>query len=306
MWWFPLQEIQNPFVEFIRSFLATFGLGGYAEVVAVIPFLLLLYVIYLIIMRSITLSFRRVGMPAEAISGVRLLVRLLFFGIAFTTVLSATSVISGEALITGGAIFGTAIGLAFSRALSNMVSGFYVLGARPFRVGDYVRIGDIEGVVLELTLNYTRLLLPDMTKQLVPNNKVVESEVTNFRVRADELMFERGVNQEKEKRGSIFKSALIGLKDLAKGAEVYRYTFDLQVSKEYSFKKVLAYVEEVCERHAEDFLEKPEVGYWANTNLGIIYRIAFIVRQPMEILGVGAALQAEIADFHEALRKSKS
>nr|KXH71648.1 MAG: hypothetical protein AM324_08230 [Candidatus Thorarchaeota archaeon SMTZ1-83] len=293
-------------MEFIRSFLATFGLGDYAEVIAVIPFLLLLYVIYLIIMRSITLSFRRVGMPAEAISGVRLLVRLLFFGIALTTVLSATSVISGEALITGGAIFGTAIGLAFSRALSNMVSGFYVLGARPFRVGDYVRIGDVEGVVLELTLNYTRLLLPDMTKQLVPNNKVIDSEVTNFRIRADELMFERGVHQEKEKRGSIFKSALSGLKDLAKGTEVYRYTFDLQVSKDYSFKKVLAYVEEVCDKHAENFLEKPEVGYWANTNLSIVYRIAFIVKQPMEILGVGAALQAEIADFHESLRESRT
>jgi small-conductance mechanosensitive channel len=301
-----MQEIQNPFVEFIRSFLDPFGLGNYAELVTLIPFLLLLYVIYLLAMRSIKLSFRRVGVPEETTSGVRFLVRLLFFGIAITSVLTATSLVSGEVLITGGAIFGTAIGLAFSRALSNLVSGFYVLAARPFRVGDYVRIGAIEGIVLELTLNYTRLLLPDMTRQLVPNNKVVESEVSNFRVRVDDLMYDRGIHQEKEKRKGIIRSALGGLKDIAKGTEVYRYTFDLNVSKDYSFKKVLSYVEEVLDRNAENFIERPEIAYWANTNLSVIYRISFIVEQPMEILGPGANLQAEIADFHEALRKPKT
>jgi hypothetical protein len=119
-------------------------------------------------------------------------------------------------------------------------------------------------------------------------------------------MYERGIEQEKEKRGSRLRSAIDELKDLAKGTEVYRYTFDLHVSKDYSFEKVASYVEEVCERNKGNFLEKPEFGYWANTNLGIIYRISFIVEQPMDILGVGASLQAEVANFHEELRNSKT
>jgi small-conductance mechanosensitive channel len=298
-------QVVNPFVEILRQLLTPLGLGDYAGVIAVIPFLLVLYVIYLIAMRSIMLSFRRVGMSAEAISGVRLMVRLLFFAFVLTTILSATTIISGTALITGGAIFGTAIGLAFSRALSNMVSGFYVLSARPFRVGDYVRIGDIEGVVLELTLNYTRLILPDMTRQLVPNSKVVDSEVTNFRIRADEILKERETEKEDVKKRSKLKSALRGLKDLAKGTEVHRYTFDIQVNKDYSFKRVLQYFDEVIDRHAENFIERPEIMYWANQSLAIVYRIAFIVEKPMDILGVGADLQAEIADFHEVLRTAK-
>jgi small-conductance mechanosensitive channel len=295
-------QIANPFIEFIRTILFPFGLDSYAEVVAVIPFLLVLYIIYLIIMRSITLSFRRVGMPAEAISGVRLIIRLLFFGVAFTSILTATSVLSGEVLLTGGAIFGTAIGLAFSRALSNMVSGFYVLGARPFRVGDYVRIGNIEGIVLELTLNYTRLQLPDMTKQLVPNSKVVDSEVTNYRIRIDELMYERGIEREKEEREGRFRYALDELKDLAKGTEVYRYTFELRVHKDYSFKSVLAYVDEVSVKYSEKFLEKPEIMLWASENFGNVYRVAYIVEDPMEILRVGADFQAEIGNFHEEVK----
>ncbi|MFW9967758.1 MAG: mechanosensitive ion channel family protein [Candidatus Thorarchaeota archaeon] len=297
-----MQEIYNPIVEFLRQILSPFGLGDYAPIVAQIPFLLVLYIIYLVIMRSITVSFRRVGMPPEAISGVRLIARLLFFAVGLTTVLSATPIISGTAIITGGAIAGTAIGLAFSRALSNMVSGFYVLGARPFRVGDYVRIGGVEGIVSELTLNYTRLLLPDMTKQVVPNSKVVDSEVTNYRVRIDELMYERGTEPGKQERGSRLKSALSGLRDLAKGTEVYRYTFDIQVHKDYSYKKVLAYVDEVSDKHAQNFLEKPEIMFWANGNFGNVYRVAYIVNKPMDILTLGASFQAEVSDFHEAMK----
>ena len=302
-----MQEAVNPIVEAIREFLSTFGLGQYAELVAVIPFLLLLYVAYLIVMRSITLSFRKVGMPSEAISGIRLMARLLFFAVGLSTILSATTVISGTALITGGAIFGTAIGLAFSRALSNIVSGFYMLAARPFRVGDYVKIGATEGIVSELTLNYTRLTLPDMNRQFVPNSKVVESEITNYRVRVDDLMYQRGITVEEEEdekhsRGNLIKSAYAELKGLAKGTEVYRYTFDVQVNKDYPLLKALEYFNQVSDKHTANFLERPEVMYWATTNLGNIYRIAFIVRKPMEILSVGANFQAEIAEFHEVLK----
>ena len=301
-----MQEVVNPFVEFIRQLLEPFGWGQYAGVVAVIPFLLVLYVIYLVLMRSITISFRKVRMPIEAISGVRLIVRLRFFGVGLSTVLAATTFISGTALITGGAIFGTAIGLAFSRALSNMVSGFYVLGARPFRVGDYVRIGDAEGVILEIALNYTRLLLPDMTQQVVPNSKVVDSEVTNFRIRAEELMHQRGVEEHLEWKGKSFKSALGGLKKLAKGTEVFRYTFDVQVSKEYNMAKVEGFMNGVIDRHAGNFIERPELMYWANTSIAVTYRVAFIVTDPMQILGVGANIQADIVGFHDYMKTSNT
>ncbi|MHA2380219.1 MAG: mechanosensitive ion channel domain-containing protein [Candidatus Thorarchaeota archaeon] len=297
-----MQEIQNPFVEFIRLILMPLGLGDYAQVVALIPFLLVLYVVYLIIMRTITVSFRRVGMPPEATSGVRLIARLLFFVFGLTTVLSATTLISDTAILTGGALFGTAIGLAFSRALSNMVSGFYVLGARPFRVGDYVRIGSLEGIVSELTLNYTRLILPDLTRQVVPNSRVVDSEVTNFRIRVDELMYDRGAEYHREAEGSRLRTALGGLRNLAKGVEVYRYSFDINVHKDYSYRKVLAYVDDVIEKHADNFLEKPEIMFWSNANLGNTFRLAYIVQKPADILTIGANFQAEVSDFHEAMK----
>jgi hypothetical protein len=269
------------------------------------PFLLIFYVIYLIVMRTVTITFRKVGMPAEATSGIKLMLRLLFFAIGIMTLLSATTLISGTAFVTGGALFGTAIGLAFSKALSNMVSGLYVLGARPFRVGDYVKVGDIEGIVLEITLNYTRLLQSDFTKEYVPNSKVVDSQVTNYRVRIDDLMTERGREYHSDSpKSSKVKIAIDGLRSLTKGTEAYRYSFEVNVHKDYSIDLVDAYFDKICEKWTSEFIERPEVLFWAETMFGLVYRVTYIVTDPMDILGKGSDFLHEISRFQFAAKNA--
>jgi hypothetical protein len=300
-----LQDFFTILTNYIRSFLDTFRLGAYAEIVAILPFLLFLYIIYLIVMRTVTITFRKVGMPAEATSGIKLMLRLLFFAVGITTILSATTIIPGTALVTGGALFGTALGLAFSKALSNMVSGFYVLGARPFRVGDYVKIGDIEGIVLEITLNYTRLLQPDFTKEYVPNSKTVDSQVVNYRVRIDDLMAERGREYHPDRaESSRVKMALDGLRSLTKGTEVYRYSFEVNVHKDYNIDLVDAYFNKVCDKWADEFIERPEILFWAETMFGVVYRITYIVTDPMDILGKGSDFLHEISRFQFAAKNA--
>lgn len=53
---------------------------------------------------------------------------------------------------------GAAVGLASTQTIGNFIAGLYLLAARPFKVGDYVRLGTIEGVVQEITINYTKIL----------------------------------------------------------------------------------------------------------------------------------------------------
>ena len=300
-----MQNIFADFVAFIRSFLEPFQLGGFAETVAIIPFLVFIYVLYLIVMRTITITFRKVGMPKEATSGIRLMVRILFLAFGLTTLLSATTIIPPEAILTGSALFGTAIGLAFSKALSNMVSGFYVLAARPFRVGDYIKIGDIEGIVQEITLNYTRLLQPDYTREYVPNSKVVDSQMTNYRRRIDDLMMERGREyHEDRKSSSRVQYALEGLKSLTKGTEVYQYTFEVNVHKDFDIDAVHSYFESTCEKWKDEFIETPEVIFWGETMFGLVYKLSYIVTEPIEIIGKGGDFYHEISRFQHALKNS--
>ena len=256
-------------------------------------------------MRTVTLSFRKAGMPAEAKSTVKMMLRLLFLGVALSLLLTATNLIDSTAIVTGGALFGTAIGLAFSKALSNIVSGFYVLGARPFRIGDYVRIGNIEGVVTEITLNYTRLLQSDYTRELVPNGKVVDSQVTNYRIRIDDYMLQRGKEFTNDApKGGRVRSAFDGLRNLATGSEVFRYSFELNVHKDYDIALVEAYFDEICEKWKDEFIDRPEVLFWSEAMFGVVYKIVYIVKDPMDILGKGSDFTHEMSRFHFAAKAS--
>ncbi|TFG11855.1 mechanosensitive ion channel [Candidatus Thorarchaeota archaeon] len=286
------------FVGIIRSLLTPIGLGGSAEFIAILPFLILIYIIYLATVRATKISFRKVGMPREAGAGLIFLIRLIFFGIAFVAVLAVTNLAFGQELIALSALIGTAVGLAFSKSLSNLVSGIYVLAARPFRVGDYVRIGTLEGIVLEVTLNYTRLLLPDYNRQYVPNTKVLESEVTNFRIRIDDYMANRGrewiEEQDYESRVSM---AVEKLRYLTKGDEIFRYTFDIHVHRDHSIQEIREIFDSLCKEWRFKFVQLPEYFYWSNTHLGLIFRFEIIVKEAKQLLTVGA-------DFQEVLAQS--
>ncbi|TFG09271.1 mechanosensitive ion channel [Candidatus Thorarchaeota archaeon] len=293
------------FVDYIRSLLSPYGFGSYAIWIAILPFLLIVYIVYLVVVRSIKISARRVGMPREAMTGMIFIVRLLFFAIALLAVLATTNVVLGEAAIAISTLLGSAIGLASSRALGNLVSGLYVFAARPFRVGDYVKIGDVEGIVLEITLNYTKIMQPDYNRAFVPNGKVVDSGVTNYRVRIDDYLLERGEEYHQEPLSKSRLNATIDrLKYLTMGDEIYRYSFDVYVHMSYDIDRVKEIFDRICREWEDRFIHPPEHFYYSNENFGVIYRFAIIVKEPRMLLTTGAEFQTEIAEGLQRLKTS--
>ena len=81
-------------------------------------------------------------------------------------------------LVVGGAFTAVIIGLAAQQTLGNLIAGTVLLSARPFRVGDRVRLqgggiaGTIEGVVSSLGLLYTTFASGD-DQIMVPNSVVL-------------------------------------------------------------------------------------------------------------------------------------
>ncbi|HEX8777195.1 MAG TPA: mechanosensitive ion channel domain-containing protein [Rhodanobacter sp.] len=75
---------------------------------------------------------------------------------------------------------GLAIGLALQGSLSNLAWGVLLIMFRPFRVGDYVAAGGIDGTVESINLMYTHLVLPDNREAVVPNAKVGGDAILNF------------------------------------------------------------------------------------------------------------------------------
>ena len=74
---------------------------------------------------------------------------------------------------------GVAIGLALQGSLSNFAGGVIILLIKPFKVGDYVIQGSLEGNVSEIQLFYTTLTTPDNRKIIIPNGQLADNSLVN-------------------------------------------------------------------------------------------------------------------------------
>ena len=77
---------------------------------------------------------------------------------------------------------GLALGMAWSGLLANFAAGAFIMFLRPFKVGDFVSVGDVSGVVKEIGIFTTSLNTPDNVLTLVGNNQVFSNTIRNFTV----------------------------------------------------------------------------------------------------------------------------
>jgi small conductance mechanosensitive channel len=89
-------------------------------------------------------------------------------------------------LAVSGAIFAVVFGLAAQQTLGNLIAGVVLISARPFKVGDRVKLqagglaGEVEGVVASLGLLYTTLSRGE-DAIMIPNNVVLAAAVVPLR-----------------------------------------------------------------------------------------------------------------------------
>jgi small conductance mechanosensitive channel len=75
---------------------------------------------------------------------------------------------------------GIAIGAAWSGLLSNFAAGAFLMVLRPFKVGDYIAGGGVEGTVREIGLFSTTIMAPDNVMTLVGNGKLMGDTLMNY------------------------------------------------------------------------------------------------------------------------------
>ncbi len=78
------------------------------------------------------------------------------------------------------AAMGIAIGAAWAGLLANFAAGAFLIVLRPFKVGDYVKAGGVEGTVTEVGLFASTILTPDNVTTYVGNNKIFSDTIQNF------------------------------------------------------------------------------------------------------------------------------
>lgn len=205
---------------------------------------------------------KRTEMPPDVGNGLVLTARLLILIGAVVALLNVGGVPS-DILVAFSAVGGAAIGFASTRTVGNFIAGLYLLVTRPFRVGDYVRIGDIEGIVKEISMNYAKILTPANTLALISTQRILDKEITNYRVMEEE-------------------------------SRLFCYGFELGFDHSLPTEKLEDTLDSVIERYAEKLPKKPEYQLTKLTRLERNYMFYIYVEDPRDIFILQPKLLREI------------
>jgi small-conductance mechanosensitive channel len=118
---------------------------------------------------------------STAAATVRLLALLFGYVVVLVSLFGLLNLPLGH-LLVGGAITGVVVGIAAQQSLGNVFAGLVLLLARPFTIGDSVRVrtgsmgGPLDGTVVGMDLLYTKLLTDEGEVQ-VPNAGLLASAI---------------------------------------------------------------------------------------------------------------------------------
>ncbi len=165
---------------------------------------------------------------------------------------------------------GVLISLGSTSAVANVIAGVLLIYMRAFKVGDRVRISDIEGIVVEKTLLVTRIRTSKNIEVAIPNAKVMGDHIVNF-------------NAQVKKKGLIHHTTL------SIGYDVdWRQVRDLLIA-------AAVQVDGVDEK-PEPFVRQLELG-----DFSIVYELNVTIHQPHLLPRITSDLHANILDaFNEA------
>ncbi|MBW8880645.1 MAG: mechanosensitive ion channel family protein [Asticcacaulis sp.] len=105
-------------------------------------------------------------------------VRWMILTLGFVAVMNRLGIETASFITVLGAA-SLSIGLALQGTLGNVAAGLMILFTKPYRIGDSVRVGEVQGRVRRLGLFNTEIDNIDNVRVYVPNSKIFANEISN-------------------------------------------------------------------------------------------------------------------------------
>ena len=103
------------------------------------------------------------------------------------------------------AVFSLILGIAMQQTIGNIMNSFMLAVDRPFEVGDRIEVEGLTGSVVSVGVLSTKILTHEETLVVIPNNKLVETTLTNHargggdgKARRISLVIEIGVDYRED------------------------------------------------------------------------------------------------------------
>ncbi|NPA55114.1 MAG: mechanosensitive ion channel family protein [Epsilonproteobacteria bacterium] len=105
--------------------------------------------------------------------------RIFIIAVALLAILQ-TFGINVSAFIASLGLGGLAFALAAKDTAANLFGGFAILSDKIFKIGDWVKVGDVEGSVEDIGMRTTKIRTADKRLVVLPNAVIANSAVENF------------------------------------------------------------------------------------------------------------------------------
>ncbi|MEJ2248166.1 MAG: mechanosensitive ion channel, partial [Candidatus Lokiarchaeota archaeon] len=138
-------------------------------------------IIYKVIVKILNRRITLQGSSPDVYNGLKFLIRLIVGIIIIIFVMNFLNIQSSYLIIVTGIIL-SAISFASMNAITNFIAGVWILVVRPFTLGDYITINGTDGIVIEISLNYTKLKRIDETIILIPNVNCINTNIINHSI----------------------------------------------------------------------------------------------------------------------------
>ncbi|MBV1892111.1 MAG: mechanosensitive ion channel [Gammaproteobacteria bacterium] len=106
---------------------------------------------------------------------------------------------------------GLAIGLAMQGSLSNFAAGVLIIIFKPFKIGDFVEMAGVAGVIENIMIFTTEMKTGDNKKVIVPNSSVLGGVITNYSAndtRRIDLVMGIGYNDDIDKAKRVLEEII--------------------------------------------------------------------------------------------------
>lgn len=136
--------------------------------------------------------------------------QLIYYAIMALVLLSALNKagIPTNSFLAAFGAFGLAVGLALQNNLSNFASGLLILIFKPFKAGDWIAVGGVEGSVKGIQMMNTAITTKDNKTIFIPNSIITSSQVTNSSYQEDHYItffFDIGYQNDHHKAIALLK-----------------------------------------------------------------------------------------------------
>jgi len=134
--------------------------------------------------------------PEVKKNGSRLaMTRLVLIIIGFLVAVAASGIPMDKITIVLGAL-GVGIGLGLQSIVNNLVSGVILIFEQPFRIGDFIELGDKKGRVLDIGIRSSKMVMEEGAEIIMPNADLLSGRVINWTLRNDNVRIELPITVE--------------------------------------------------------------------------------------------------------------